>query len=140
MDNILDNFEEEPNSRLKNRHGCVSAWLVIIIIANILKGASYLIVSRIDFSSIDFKANSLPVLLLLGVLSFLNVGFAVQLLNWNKKGFYGFVVTAIILFATKTMLGIDSWESISGFLGLVILYVVFHIQGDNGHAAWDDLA
>ena len=75
----------------KQRHGCLTAWLVFMIIGNSISSLIYLInpdVLQVDASEWTF--------LLLAFLGAVNVMCAIALLQWQRWGFYGFCVTAAI--------------------------------------------
>ena len=78
----------------KARHGCVTAWLVFMIVVNSITALMY-------FFGGDAIMGVLPdvnkgMILLLGVIGLANVGCAILLFQWKKIGFWGFVATSVI--------------------------------------------
>lgn len=116
----------ENNNVPKQRHGCVTAWLILMIIANSLAALSYLFTG--DFIAIRFPGGiSNSMLILLALLGIGNVIFSILLYKWKKIGFWGFLITGI----TKTTFVYDSLqrissvheEHVSGGLNLEYIYV-----------------
>ena len=127
----------ETNGNLKKRHGCVTAWLIIIIIANSIIAAGY------TFGS-EFIAQNYPggisnvALVLLAVFGIANIVSAIMLLKWKKIGFWGFVASCIGILAVNLSIGISVSQSIWGLIGIAILYGVLQIKKDNV-SAWTNL-
>ncbi len=111
----------------KQRHGCLTAYLILMIIANSLVALMYLPRLRIihDIRMLQWaRAWAFPVLIVAGVF---NVVCAIALLRWKKWGFWGFAVSTVIIFSVNLSIGLDIWPALLGLLGLPILYGVLHI-------------
>ena len=120
----------------KQRHGCVTAWLVIMIALNSLLAIIYLFAS-------DFITNNLPnvsktMIVLLGVFCAANVIFAVMLLKWKKFGFWGFVVSSVVVLIINLSIGMGIGQSVGGLVGVAILYGILQIKKDNV-TVWENL-
>ncbi len=121
----------------KQRHGCVTAWLILMIILNSLVAFLYLFFS-------DFFAENLPgtvsksMLVVLAILGIANVVFAVLLFNWKKIGFWGFLVSAIATFIVNLKIGLGLGQSLFGLVGLGILYGILQIKKNN-ISTWQNL-
>jgi hypothetical protein len=74
---------------------------------------------------------------LMGVLSALNLVFAVALLQWKKWGFYGCCAVAVLAFIVNLSAGLGVGPSLLGLVGIAALYGVLHIGGDR--KAWPQL-
>jgi hypothetical protein len=108
----------------KQRHGCLTAWLVLMIIAN-AAAALYLLGSaaiRQNFPSAP--AWAFPVL---AVMVIANVVCAIALFQWKKWGFFGFLVTSAVTFVVNLMVGLNILQAILGFAGVATLYGVLQI-------------
>lgn len=132
MEELLDDFDKEEKEVIKSRHGCVTTYLVLMIIVNSITALTY-------FS----RNNSIPnisngLVIVLGIIGTLNVIFAVLLLQYKKIGFYGFVVSSIITFVLNTMIGIDVGKALLGLVGIAIFYAILQIKQDN-NSAWQHL-
>jgi hypothetical protein len=119
----------------KERHGCLTAWLVFLIIANAASALLYLVAS-------DAIRQTLPiapgwVFPLLAVVGIFNLVCAIALLRWKKWGFYGFVVSSIVALVINLSIGLGIVQSLAGLLGLAILYGLLHLGKEN--KAWPQL-
>jgi hypothetical protein len=112
----------------KQRHGCLTAWLVLMIVINAATALIYLFGSGMISESLPSSPGWLfPVL---AVASIFNVICAVVLFKWKKWGFYGFVVTSVVAFVINLMIGINPAQAFLGLVGLAILYGVLQIGGE----------
>jgi hypothetical protein len=80
----------EPQVKDKRRHGCVTAWLILIIVINSLSGV-------VSFFGLGMSFDKIPqslraVLVALGFLSIVKVACAILLFQWKRIGFWGFLV------------------------------------------------
>ena len=121
---------EEMNVRPKERHGCVTAWLILMIIANSIVAVGYLFGG--EFVAKNFPGGiSNTVLVVLGILGVVNVVSAVMLFNWKKIGFWGFTISAIITLIINLYIGVGIIQSVWGLAGIAILYVILQIKKDD---------
>ena len=125
------------NSNQKQRHGCVTAWLILMILANAFVAFVYLFMG-------DTISQNLPdpipnyMLLLLSLVAALNILFAFMLLKWKKWAFWGFAISSILALGINLSLGLGIGSSLAGLLGLAILYGILQIKQD-GVSAWNNL-
>ncbi len=102
----------------RKRGGCLTAFLILMMIANPLTALSYLFAgSTISESLPDLPAWVIPVL---GLLALANFVFAIAIWNWKKWGVYGFAgSTAVALLVNLISIGILG--SLFGLIGIAIL-------------------
>jgi hypothetical protein len=113
----------------KQRHGCLTAWLVVVIILNSLTTLIYLFGSSAIASGLPSSRTwAIP---LLAVLAVANVAFAVALFLWKRWGFYGFVATSIVSFGVNLALGVNVVQALFGLVGVAILFGVLQIGNEN---------
>lgn len=115
---------------LKERHGCVSAWLWIVIVVN-LCFCVYYFMTMLDSESSQSLGygflSSLSVFLVLG---------AILLMRWSRCGFYLMVGTSLLtLIVNHFLLEIEVGYSIPGILGILFWWVILQIR-KNGVSAW----
>lgn len=122
-DTIVDEKRVYMEYSGKQRHGCITSWLVFLIVINAIVGVVYIFQNEyiIDNMSPLFTKE---ILLVIGFLSLANMVFAVLLLKWKKIGFYGFVVTSGIVFGINLYLEIGLFQSIFGLSGILILFAI----------------
>lgn len=137
MSEILDDFNQ-PLSTERKRHGCVTAWLILMLVTNVLLVITY-------FIGGDMIAENLPekpplyFMYLLGGLGMINVVSAYFLLQWKKVGFYGFIGSSILALGVNAIMGLGMSSSISGLIGIAILYGILQIKATNQPSAWEML-
>ena len=114
----------------KNRHGCLTAWLVLMIIANSATALMYLLGSGfISQAAPNIPGWVFPVLI---VASLFNLVCAIALFQWKKWGFWGFCASSIVgLVVNLSAVGLGLFQSFSGLLGVLLLYGVLHIGKEN---------
>jgi len=121
----------------KQRHGCITAWLILMIIANSVTALMYLFAG-------DMVAQNLPgeipqhMMILLAIMGIINVICSVLLFKWMKLGFWGFIASSLIAVAINLSIGLGIGQSLFGLIGVIILFGVFQIKKDNV-TAWDNL-
>lgn len=132
----MENIEKEYIGE-KRRHGCVTAWLLLMILANSLLSLVYLFAG-------DTVVQDLPVavplakIYSLGILGVVNVVSATMLFTWKKIGFFGFIVSGIAGIMVNISIGLGVFQSVFGLIGIAVLYGILQIK-QNGVSAWDNL-
>jgi hypothetical protein len=115
--------------RDKQRHGCLTAYLVLAIIANSATALIYLFgAAAIKRSAPNMPDWAFPVLI---VLVLFNLACAVALLRWKKWGFWGLVGSAVVTLGVNLTIGLGLSSAMVGFLGVILLYGVLHIGQEN---------
>jgi hypothetical protein len=113
----------------KQRHGCLTAWLVLMIIANSGTALVYLLGSAAIKQNLPNAPGwAFPVLAVLGIL---NVACAVALLQWKKWGFFGFIASALAAFGVNLAIGLNIVQACFGLVGVAVLYAVLQIGNEN---------
>ncbi|TWT89122.1 hypothetical protein Mal64_26140 [Pseudobythopirellula maris] len=113
----------------KSRHGCLTAWLVLMIIANSASALMYLVGSdAIRRSLPDAPGWAFPVLI---VFSLFNLVCAIALFQWKKWGFWGFCLSSVVALVVNLSIGLGIGPAVGGLIGLVLLYGVLHIGKEN---------
>ena len=114
----------------KNRHGCLTAWLVFIVITSAV-GAVILLSSQSILGEVDSQEAlaSTPswVLPISIALLLLNIVFTLALFSWKKWGFWGLLANYTASFVIDMSTGTDIGSALLGLLGLAILYGVLQL-------------
>ena len=113
----------------KSRHGCLTALLVVMIIASSLSALMYLFGSEIIRRTYPDAAGWTFTLLI--ILSLFNIVCAIALLQWKKWGFWGFCASSIVALFINISIGLGIGYVLSGLIGVVLLYAVLHIGKEN---------
>ena len=126
---------ELPVATTPPRHGCLTAWLIFIIVVSALSAiATPISMSRLAQAGLH-PSPLVTIVLVLCALA--NIGFAIALFRFLKIGFYGFVVTAVIALVANLALGLGIGQAVFGLVGIAILYGVLNIGGPE--KAWPRL-
>ena len=114
----------------KVRNGCLTIWLVFIIIGNIISSILLATVSSADAGVAGLvKGVDIGISLWIAVC-------AAALFMWKKWGFYGFILAAVISIALNIALH-DYVFAISPVISVAILYGVLQIGGP--YKGWNQL-
>lgn len=113
----------------KSRHGCLTALLVVMLIANSASAA-------MNFFAKDLILESIPgtpewVLYALAAMSIFNVICVIGLLQLKMWAFYGFIISSIVaLMINLFYIGLGT-QSFMGLIGIALLYGTLQIGKDN---------
>jgi len=117
------------------RHGCLTAYLVFIIIVNSAAALVYL------FGREWLQRNrpQMPewAFWLLAICEVISVISAIALLRWKRWGFWLLVVSVIAGVGINFSIGLGSQGILGAVLGIAILYALLHIGGER--KAWPRL-
>lgn len=132
----METTNENPKVS-KQRHGCVTAWLIFLIVANSLTAALYLFAREMVTKNLPGDVST-PMIILLGIFGIANVIFSVLLFQWKKIGFWGFIVTSAGAIVINIIIGLGVGQSLFGLAGVAILYGILQIK-QGSVTAWDNL-
>jgi hypothetical protein len=82
----------------RKRGGCLTAWLILIMVGNAFGGIIWLLIGE------QYKLKPLEILLLVFI-SFAVSWFALVVLSWKKWGFYGILAAMVIITALNATSG-----------------------------------
>ena len=133
---MMEEINETPVV-IKQRHGCVTAWLILMIVANSAVALVYLFASEFITKNLPGEVSNLMIIIL-AVIGVANVIFAILLFQWKKIGFWGTIVTSIATFGININIGLGIGQSLFGLIGLGILFAVLQIK-EKEVSAWQNL-
>lgn len=123
------------NNELKQRHGCVTFWLWLVLIVN----AGFMLQYLVSVFNPNPLLPNRSISLLLALLCACNVFAALLLMRWNKTGFYLFIVSSVVsLVVNILLLDVHPVQSVSSLLGIVIWWGVLQIRRDS-ISAWSQM-
>lgn len=109
-----------PPPEARSRGGCLTAFLVAMMIINPLVAILYLAAgSAIAKNLPDAPTWAMPVL---GIFCIVNLAGAIALWRWKRWGFYAFVVSTIVALVVNIIIGLPAHQIIAGPVGVIILY------------------
>lgn len=121
-------------TNLKQRNGCITAWLWVAIIANIGMTIFYAVSM--------FSAYSTEMALGFGICSILgvvNILGAILLMRWNKTGFYLFLISSLITAIVSIfVLKMEAATAIGSLFAIIIWWAILQAK-KNGVSAWSQL-
>jgi len=109
----------------KRRHGCLTAYLVVVIVGNSAVTLAYLLGGAEAYPWIPWWALALIVFA-----SIFIVVSAIALLKWKKWGFWVFLGSIVGIFWVNLLIGVGPL-SFLGLLAVPVLYGVLHIGEKN---------
>lgn len=109
----------------KKRHGCLTTWLILIIIANIV--ITFIDIGLILSDMDEYPGWAIPVDVIIVVWV---VVCAIAIFMWKKWGFYGFVGSAVIQAIVSIIVG-NYFGIAQPFIAVAFLYGVLQIGKDN---------
>ena len=121
----------------KQRHGCVTAWLILMIIANSLTAITYLFLGETISQNLP---NPIPqsLMIILAIIGIANLIFSILLFKWKKWAFWAFALTSLITLGINLYIGTGIAASLFGLSGAAILYGILQIKKD-GITTWESL-
>ncbi len=127
-------YTPDPNTA-PTRHGCFTAWLVVALIAQVLT----LFVNSLGYNLVHRGMPSFTPLIagLLVLGGLLHITCIVALFQWRRWGFYGIVIITVLVCVLNIKAGVGTGGSLSGLVGLAVLYGVLNIGGQ--YSAWRHL-
>ncbi len=120
----------------KRRHGCLTAYLAIIVIANFATLLLYLFAGETAKGlapNLPDWAHSASM-----VFGLVNLVCAIALFRWKKWGFWSIVIATIMMTGVNFYVGIETGPAVGGLVGVAILYGALHIGKDN--KGWTQLS
>lgn len=109
---------------LSKRGGCLAAFLIAMMILNPLLGLYYIAIAETVYERLTDESTLITLLLIL--LPFVNLLFAILMWNWKKVGLVGFWATSIIALLINISLEIPAHLVIAGLVGPIILTALYN--------------
>jgi hypothetical protein len=124
------------NKQSKERHGCVSTWLIFIIIVNFITILTNIFAPKIVEKGLNYPSQF--IIILYTLLAVTNILCAIMILKWKKWAFWIFIITGVLGVILNLYIEVGLFTSLIGLLGIPILYFMLQIKKDN-IAAWENL-
>jgi len=121
----------------KERHGCVTAWIILMIFINALSSFAYLFARDLVRETMS-DGSSYVAVFVLAAIGFLNIYYALMLFKWKKWAFWGFTITAFFTLVLNIYIGVELQQAILGITGIGLLWMILQIK-KHGVSAWDNL-
>lgn len=121
-------------AEVKQRHGCLTAWLILMLVGNSLAALLYAS-GAIKRGLPNAPAWTFPAFI---VICIANIVFSIALFQWRKWGFFGFLGTTILSSVVSLRMGVPIFHVAAGTaVSFLILFGVLGMGGDKN--AWAQL-
>ncbi len=125
------------NKNIKSRHGCLTAFLILLIITSVLTASALILFSdKIKETAPNFSNGLLYIQLFSTILELTSIYL---IFKWKKIGFYGVALAYLINLYVSDKMGI---MNINTILGIIIrfglLYGTLQIKS-KGISGWKNL-
>ena len=132
----MESTNEDPAVQ-KNMHGCLTAWLLLLLLGNLFLTLVYLVGGDMRPFLVPEESHYF-IFILFAILGIANVYFTLLLFQWKKWGFWGYIITTIVTLILNISLGMPLGQALAGLFGLAILYIM--LQTSKGDlSAWEHL-
>jgi len=120
--------------RGKEMHGLLTAWLILIIVLNLIG----ILLSLEACGSLNTyqMASAGGYIFITVILSIAVIGFTLALFNWKKWGFYGLAASYIFAIIMNFVLGLSWWQNSLSIIGLGVLCILLWTGKPN---AWSQM-
>lgn len=126
--------QQAYRSTNKQRHGCLTAYLILVLVVNVIAfSAVPFLISIANLADIDIA----PWQYVLGICTVVaETIFVIALFKWKKWGFYGVVASYVVSIIVNTVRGAAAWQIAISVSSLTILcMMVWALEP----SAWDQL-
>ena len=123
--------------QIKKRHGCLTAWLIYLIIAYSFSTILYLFKTNELSKNVQYQISENMMLINVSV-GILGIVFSILLFKWVKFGFWGIFTISIILAVIKIINDEKITSPIIILVCLVVLYALLQLKKDN-ISGWKNL-
>lgn len=113
----------------KSRHGCLTTWLVVMIIINSGTAIMYHLGSEAIRRTLQVTPGWGSTVYF--VISLFNLVCAIALFQWKKWGFWGFCASSVFALIVNLSVGIEIGEALVGLVGVLLLYGALQIGNEN---------
>lgn len=114
------------------RNGCLTSWLVFALAAHAVTIALYsLAYPQMHAGTPTITPGVARMLIAAGIASIVCI---LALFRWRRWGFYGIVTITALTFFLNVSLGVGFGGALGGLIGIVLLYWVLHLGGQQ--SAW----
>lgn len=117
----METIEELPEQQPRKRGGWLTAFLILMLIANPFTAFTY--VTNPDPILQAYPKMTIEIVYFLGLLTTLNVVLAIGMWMWKKWGIFGFYGITLVAFVINIYVGLGIMGSLTGLVGAVIIYL-----------------
>ena len=134
---FIQNDEVDSDPVVKKRHGCLSVFLILILLVNALATFTQLTAFFFSEPITNQDDQSLAATIIprwfwfvIGIGSLIKLLSLIAIINWKKWGFWFFTLSTFVNLGINLYTGLYIENGITGLIGVAILYGVLHIGGN----------
>jgi hypothetical protein len=130
---------ENEQTLKKRRHGCVTSFLLFLMIANSASILIYLFAAdflKNSLSLLDLTLSDKIILILFQIANFVSCFLLFQL---KKIGFWVYVISNLVIVILNIYQGKGISQLWSALIGIAIMFGVMQITNKNKKTTWDEL-
>jgi hypothetical protein len=129
---------ENEETLEKHRHGCVTALLIFMMIANSASVILYFFASEFIIKSLAVELSDSDKIIL-SIFQIANLISCILLFQWKKIGFWLYVITDVAVVVLNIYQGKGISQLWSALIGIALLFGVMQISTKNRKTTWDEL-
>jgi hypothetical protein len=122
----------------KHRHGCVTALLILMMVANSANVILYFFASEFISESLSLELSDSDKIIL-SICHVVNLISCVLLFQWKKFGFWLYIITDFAVVILNIYQGEGISQLWSALIGIALLFGVMQITTKSKKNTWDDL-
>lgn len=129
---------ENEKTLEKHRHGCVTALLIFMMIANSAFVILYFFASEFISKSLSIELSDADKIIL-SIFQIANLISCILLFQWKKIGFWLYVITDVAVVLLNIYQGKGISQLWSALIGIALLFGVMQITTKSKKNTWDNL-
>ena len=129
---------ENEQTLEKQRHGCVTALLIFMMMANSASVILYFFASEFISKSLSVKLSDSDKIIL-SIFHIANLISCILLFQWKKTGFWFYIITDLAVVVLYIYQGKGISQLWSALFGIALLFGVMQITTKSKKTTWEDL-
>jgi hypothetical protein len=130
---------ENEKTLEKYRHGCVTALLIFMMIANSASVILYLFATEFISKTLSIEISDSDKIFL-SLFQIANLISCILLFQWKKIGFWLYIVTNVATVVLSIYQGKGISQLWSALIGIALLFGVMQITTKNRKTTWNELS
>ncbi len=130
---------ENEQTLEKQRHGCVTALLIFMMIANSASVILYLFATEFISKSLSIEISNSDKIFL-SLFQIANLISCILLFQWKKIGFWLYIATNVATVVLSIYQGKGISQLWSALFGIALLFGVMQIATKNRKTTWNELS
>ena len=130
---------ENEQTLEKQRHGCVTAFLIFLMIANSASVILYFFATEFMSKTLSIEISDSDKIFL-SIFKIANLISCILLFQWKKIGFWLYIATNVATVVLSIYQGKGTSQLWSALFGIALLFGIMQIAIKNGKTTWNELS